>query len=124
MFGYMSNFHLKYRVILNNLSGHTGPQERAPSFLVSFDGALPVEKHVENGMKGIVPPVRPPVSPAARKTDHSESMRDALKAVTNLQNSLDETLSKKPVVPRPADVPKQISLEESIPLVMLNHCRM
>ena len=38
MCGYIPNFHLKYRVFLNNLPSHNGPQERAPSFTVSSTG--------------------------------------------------------------------------------------
>ena len=72
-----------------------------------------MEKKVKNGMEGMAPPVRPPVSSATRKSKHTESQRDSLKAAINLHNLLNATLTKKPVVPKPADVPST-SLKESV----------
>ena len=111
MFGYMSHFHLKYRVFFNNLPGHTGPQEWAPSFVVSLDGVLPVEKQIEDGMRGMATPVRPPGLPAAGKSRHTESQRESLKAGSNLHIGV--TLANKPVVPRPTEVPTNF-LKESV----------
>ena len=73
MFGFLPNFHLKFRVFLNNLPGHTGPKDKAPSFVFSLDGILPVEKQVKNGMKGMNAPERPWVSPTKRKLSHNAS---------------------------------------------------
>ena len=97
MFGYIPKFHLKYRVFLNNWSGLPEPQGSAPSFVVPLDGFLSVEKHVKNGMKGVAPPERSQVLSATRRSEHTESMKEALDAANNLQNFLNIALSKKPV---------------------------
>ena len=102
MLGYLPNFHLKYRVFLNNnLPGYTGPKDRAPSFVVSLDGTLPVEKQVKNGMKGVVFLDKPKGSPTKRKLGHNASQLDLLKAVTKLKNLVGATLATKPVVEKP-----------------------
>ena len=92
----MPKVHLKYIVFLNNWSGHPGPQGRAPYFIVSLDRVLSVEKHVENGMKGVAPPVRSS-GPAAGRTDHTDSMKNALEMANNLQNLLNATHVKQSV---------------------------
>ena len=56
-FGYQPEYHLRYRVFLNQLLGYSAPGGKAHSFVIPLNGSS-IEGHIKTGMKKVPPPPR------------------------------------------------------------------
>ena len=63
MLGYKPEFHLGFRVFINNISGYKPPEGKSHSFIIRLDGS-PLDHYMKEGMIAV-----PAITPNKRDTN-------------------------------------------------------
>ena len=82
-FGYSPEFHLRYRVFVNNVVGYTGPQGKSHSFMIPLDWIALVQDHIQRG----IDPIPPPRSVANRDEENHDILKSRESVISDILQS-------------------------------------